>query len=163
LQYFLSHGVHVIRVRPSNHIGPRQEARYVAPAFARQIARIEAGLQPPVIQVGNLSAQRDFTDVRDIVRAYWLVLEQGEPGEVYNVGTGRALSVQAILDGLLALTPAQIRVEVDPARLRPADAPAQCGDPARLQACTDWAPQIPLEQTLADLLDYERARLAEIT
>jgi GDP-4-dehydro-6-deoxy-D-mannose reductase len=161
LQVYLSHELHVVRARPSNHIGPRQDERYVAPAFAGQIARIEAGLQPPVMRVGNLSARRDFTDVRDIVRAYRLMLEQGQPGEAYNVGTGRTVAVQAVLDGLLALTPARIRVEVDPALLRPAEAPAQCGDTSKLRAATGWTPQIPLEQTLGDLLAYERARLAE--
>jgi GDP-4-dehydro-6-deoxy-D-mannose reductase len=161
LQYYLSHSLHVVRARPSNHIGPRQDARYVAAAFARQIALIEAGQQEPVMRVGDLSAQRDFTDVRDIVWAYRLVLEQGQPGEAYNIGTGRALPVQALLDGLLALTPARIRIEVDPALLRPAEALAQCGDPGKLRAATGWTPQITLAQTLADLLDYERARLAE--
>lgn len=159
LQYHLSHGLHIVRVRPSNHLGPRQDNRFVAPAFAAQIAGIEAGLQPPVLKVGNLSARRDFTDARDIVRAYWLVLEQGQPGEVYNVGSGRALPVQAILDGLLALTTVKIRVEVDPHLLRPSDAPLERCDPAKLRACTGWEPNIPLEQTLRDLLDYERAKV----
>lgn len=161
LQYYLARGLHTVRVRPSNHLGPRQNERFVAPAFAQQIARIEAGLQPPVMRVGNLSAQRDFTDVRDIVRAYWIVLEHGDPGEVYNVGSGRAVPVQAILDGLLALTTADIRVEVDPALLRPSDSPAQVCDPGKLRARTGWEPRIALEQTLRDLLDYERARLTE--
>jgi GDP-4-dehydro-6-deoxy-D-mannose reductase len=161
LQYFLNPGLPVVRVRPSNHIGPRQNGRFVAPAFARQIALIEAGQQPPVVKVGNLSAQRDFTDVRDIVRAYWLALEHGQAGEAYNVGWGRLIPVQALLDGLLALAQVEIRVEVDPARLRPAEILVRCGDPAKLRARTGWAPQIPLEQTLRDLLDYERARLAQ--
>jgi GDP-4-dehydro-6-deoxy-D-mannose reductase len=161
LQYFLSHRLPVVRVRPSNHIGPRQNERFVAPAFARQLALIEAGRQPPVLRVGNLSAQRDFTDVRDVARAYWLALEKGEPGEAYNVGTGRVVPVQAILDGLLALTTAQVRVEVDPALLRPADTPIRRGDPAKLRAWTGWQAEIPLEQTFRDLLDYERSRVGE--
>jgi GDP-4-dehydro-6-deoxy-D-mannose reductase len=161
LQYFLSHHLHVVRVRPSNHIGPRQNERFVAPAFARQVARIEAGLQPPVLRVGNLSARRDFTDVRDVARAYWLALEQGEPGEAYNVGSGRAIPVQRILDGLLALTAADVRVEVDPALLRPSDTPIRCADPAKLRARTGWQAEIPLEKTLRDLLDYERSRVGE--
>ncbi len=160
LQYFLSHGLHTVRVRPSNHLGPRQSERFVAPAFARQIALIEADLQPPVMKVGNLSARRDFTDVRDIVRAYQLALEQGQPGEVYNVGSGRTVAVQALLDGLLDLTLANIRVEVDPALLRPTDAPEQRCDASKLRAETGWAPEIPLEHTLRDLLDYERSRVA---
>jgi len=160
LQYFLSHGLCTIRVRPSNHLGPRQNERFVGPAFARQIARVEAGLQAPAIKVGSLSARRDFTDVRDIVRAYWLALEHGEAGEVYNVGSGRAYPIQAILDGLLALTAAAIRVEVDPALLRPSDTLPAC-DSGKLRDRTGWEPQIPLEQTLRDLLEFERARLSE--
>ena len=161
LQYYLSHQLHVVRVRPSNHIGPRQNERFVAPAFARQIARIEAGLQPPVMRVGNLSARRDFTDVRDVVRAYQVALEEGDPGEAYNVGTGRATPVQEVLDGLLACTTAEVRVEIDSALLRPSDAMVRCGDPAKLRACTGWTAQIPLEQSLRDLLDYERSRVGE--
>ena len=161
LQYFLSHDLPVVRVRPSNHIGPRQNERFVAPSFARQIARIEAGRQPPVLRVGNLSARRDFTDVRDVARAYWLALEHGELGEAYNVGAGRAIPVQQILDGLLALTTADVHVEVDPGLLRPTDTPIRSGDPAKLRAHTGWQAEIPLEQTLRDLLDYERSRVGE--
>jgi GDP-4-dehydro-6-deoxy-D-mannose reductase len=160
-QYALNPGLDVVRARPSNHIGPRQNERFVAPAFARQVARIEAGRQPPVLKVGNLEARRDFTDARDIVRAYVLLLERAAPGEVYNVGTGRTVPVRALLDGLLAQTTARIRVEQDPALLRPAETPVHCGDPARLRECTGWAPEVSLAQTLRDLLDYERARLAE--
>ncbi len=162
-QYALNPGLDIVRARPSNHVGPRQNPRFVAPAFARQIAQIEAGLQPAVMKVGNLSARRDFTDVRDIVNAYVLLLEQGEKGEVYNVGTGHPVPVQALLDGLLAHTAARIRVEVDPALLRPSEMPVRCGDPARLKTRTGWAPRISLEQSLRDLLDYERALVAEMT
>jgi GDP-4-dehydro-6-deoxy-D-mannose reductase len=161
LQYAVSPGLDVVRARPANHIGPRQDRRFVAPAFASQIAEIEAGLREPVLKVGDLEARRDFTDVRDIVRAYVLLLEHGERGQAYNVGAGRPIPVRALLDGLLAQTRADIRVEVDPGLLRPAETALCFGDPARLRACTGWAPRIPLDQSLRDLLDYERARLAQ--
>jgi GDP-4-dehydro-6-deoxy-D-mannose reductase len=157
LQYYLSHRLPIVRVRPFNHIGPRQNHKFVAPAFAMQIAAIEAGLQPPVIRVGNLGTRRDFTDVRDMVRAYALALEYGDPGEVYNLGTGRSRSIRELLDTLLRLSRAEITVEIDPARLRPADVAEMVCDASRFCARTAWAPRIPFEQTLRDLLDYERA------
>lgn len=162
LQYFLSRGLPVIRTRPFNHIGPRQARKFVAPAFAAQIAAIEAGAQPPVLKVGNLSARRDFTDVRDVVCAYALLMAQGVPGDVYNIGSGRSHSIQEVLDGLLALSAAPITVEVDPARLRPADIPDVVCEAAKLQAHTGWAPQIPLTQSLRDLLDHERQALQAV-
>lgn len=158
--YFLSHHLPIIRVRPFNHIGPRQNARFVAADFASQIAAIERGLRPPVMRVGNLHAERDFTDVRDIVRAYILVLERGQPGEVYNIASGTARPVRAILDGLLACSAVSITVEVDPAKLRPSDTPRQQGDAGKLRAATGWEPAIPFEQSLKDLLNYERKRLS---
>lgn len=154
--YFLSHGLQIVRVRPFNHIGPRQSARFVAPDFARQIVAIERKERPPVMRVGNLRAERDFTDVRDVTRGYTAALERGQPGEVYNVASGVARPVQAVLNGLLAHTSVDIRVEVDPARLRPSDTPRQQGDASKLHAATGWQPLIPFEQSLKDLLDYER-------
>jgi GDP-4-dehydro-6-deoxy-D-mannose reductase len=159
LQYHFSHGLYTIRVRPFNHIGPRQREQFVVPSFAKQIAEIEAGLRPPVIRVGNLSAQRDFTDVRDIVRAYWLVLRHGEPGQVYNVGSGRAYSAQEILDSLLSLTNVRIEVQVDPARLRPSDVPLTLCDAGKLRAACGWQPIVPLEQTLRDVLEEWRRKV----
>jgi GDP-4-dehydro-6-deoxy-D-mannose reductase len=159
LQYYLSHDLPVVRVRPFNHIGPRQNKNFVAPAFATQIAAIEAGVQPPVLRAGNLDSRRDFTDVRDVVRAYALALEQGEPGEVYNIGSGRARSIRDLLDALRRLSGAAIEVEFDPARLRPSDVPELVCDASRFRARTGWEPRIPFEQSLRDLLDYERARL----
>jgi GDP-4-dehydro-6-deoxy-D-mannose reductase len=161
LQYFLTSELPVIRVRPFNHIGPRQNSKFVAPAFASQIAAIEAGLQPPVLRVGNLQARRDFSDVRDVVRAYALVLEQGEPGEVYNIGTGVSRGIRELLDTLLKMARVAIDVGVETSRLRPVDLPDLVCDSGRLRQRTGWQPEIPFEQTLSDLLDYERARLAQ--
>ncbi len=162
LQYHLSHGLEVVRVRPFNHIGPRQNRKFVAPAFAAQIAAIEAGRQPPVLRVGNLDARRDFTDVRDVVRAYTLALEHGEPGEVYNIGSGQSHRIRELLDCLLSLSPAAITVETDPDRLRPSDVPEMRCDASKFRARTGWEPLIPFEQSLKDLLDYERALLAKV-
>ncbi len=159
LQYFLAHQLRTIRLRPFNHTGPRQEAEYVLPAFARQVARIEAGLQPPVLCVGNLGARRDFTDVRDMVRAYHAAALHGVPGEVYNIGSGQAVAIQSLLDQLLALSRVAITVEPDPARMRPADVPLICCDPRRFQDCTGWRPLIPIEQTVCDTLDDWRTRV----
>jgi GDP-4-dehydro-6-deoxy-D-mannose reductase len=160
LQYHLSHGLPIVRVRPFNHIGPRQNHRFVAPAFASQIAAIEAGQQPPVLQVGNLSARRDFTDVRDMARAYALAVESGAAGQVYNVGSGRSWSVQELLAVLLSFATVSIRVELDPARLRPIDVPDLVAQARKFKQRTGWEPQISFEQSLRDLLDYERVWLA---
>ena len=159
LQYFLSRGLPVIRVRPFNHIGPRQTRRFVAPAFASQIAAIEVGKQPPVMKVGNLSASRDFTDVRDVVRAYVLALEHGEPGEVYNIGSGASHSIRSLLDRLLSLSTVNISIETDTTRLRPADVPDVVCDASRLRAATGWQPRVTFDQSLSDLLDYERTQV----
>lgn len=160
-QYWAAHGLRTIRIRPFNHTGPGQDDGYAPPAFARQIARIEKGLQPPVVQVGNLSARRDFTDVRDVVRGYRLAVERGEPGQVYNLGAGRATSIQEILDGLLRHSQADIAVEIDPERMRPVDTPLIVCDARRLRERTGWQPVIPLAQTLSDLLDDWRQREGE--
>ena len=160
-QYFAAHKLRTIRMRPFNHSGPRQEDRYAVTGFARQIARIEAGLQPPVVKVGNLQAQRDFTDVRDIARAYRVAAEQGEPGAVYNLGSGRPVAIQTILDLLLGMSQAQIEVQTDPERMRPADVPLIACDATRFQQRTGWEPRIPLEQMLRDILDDWRKRVAQ--
>jgi len=159
LQYHLSHGLPIIRVRPFNHIGPRQDERFVAPAFAKQIAEIEAGLRPPVVKVGNLEAERDFTDVRDVVRAYWLILEEGEPGEVYNIGSGVPHSIQELLDTLLSLSEVEIAVEQDPTRMRPSDVPISYCDYSKLWECTGWEPTISFEESLRDVLNYWREKV----
>lgn len=151
-QYHLSHQLDLIRVRPFTHIGPRQNERFVTAAFARQIARIELGLQAPVVQVGNLSARRDFTDVRDMVRAYALVAERGAAGAVYNIGSGHAVMVRDLLDTLLAASQVPVEVRLNPALMRPIDIPLVVCDYQCLHAQTGWEPQIALTQTLHDIL-----------
>jgi GDP-4-dehydro-6-deoxy-D-mannose reductase len=158
LQYYLSYDVPVIRVRPFNHIGPGQNSRFVAAAFASQIADIEAGRQEPVLRVGNLTAQRDFTDVRDVVAAYEKVIAHGQPGEVYNIGSGQAHSIQELLDILLHHSDAPITVREDPSRLRPVDIPLVVCDAGRLRKATGWQPTYRFEQTLTDILDEWRTR-----
>ncbi len=158
-QYFRSYGTKAIRTRGFNHTGPRRGEVFVTSNFARQLAAIEAGRREPVIKVGNLSAVRDFTDVRDMVRAYWLAVERGAPGEVYNIASGQGITIRELLDRLLAICEAEVRVEVDPERLRPSDVEVLIGDASKFRAATGWEPRIPLEQTLRDLLAYWRSRL----
>ncbi len=159
LQYWHNYALPIMRARSFNHIGPGQSEDFVASAFARQIAEIEAGRKAPLIRVGNLEAVRDFTDVRDVVRAYWLVVTGGQAGEVYNVGSGTGRSVRWLLDTLLSMTPVQIAIETDPARLRPSDVPCSVCDNQRLVNATGWQPQIPLEQTLQEILNHWRAEI----
>jgi GDP-4-dehydro-6-deoxy-D-mannose reductase len=128
--------------------------------MARQIALIERGAQEPVIKVGNLDAARDLTDVRDTVRAYAMLMEHGQPGTLYNVASGIAHPTRAVLDTLLGHARVPVRVEVDPARLRPIDIPVLVGNPTRLREATAWIPRIPFEQMLADLLEYWRGTVA---
>lgn len=154
LQYYLSYGLPVVRVRPFNHTGPGQSERFVVPAFAAQVARILAGLQEPVVRVGNLDAVRDFTDVRDVVRAYHLAVTQGEPGEVYNIASGQPWTIGRILDVLVALAGVVIRIERDPARYRPLDVPVSYGSAEKFRQRTGWQPQIRFEETLRDILLY---------
>jgi GDP-4-dehydro-6-deoxy-D-mannose reductase len=145
--------------RPFNHAGPGQSPAYATSAFAQQIAEIEAGRREAVLRVGNLDAQRDITDVRDTVRAYHALLERGAVRRPYNVCSGKTYSMRALLDVLLSLARVRVRVETDPARLRPSDTPVVHGSHARLTAETGWQPQIPIDQTLSDLLDHWRARV----
>lgn len=156
LQYQLSYDMATIRVRPFNHIGPRQAPIFVVASFASQIAAIEAGKQKPVLMVGNLDAKRDFTDVRDMVRAYQLLIEKGEKGEVYNVGSGISYRIKDILGMLISFSSTKIEVRVDPAKLRPSDAPDIYSDNTKIKNITDWMPTIPLEQTLRETLEYWR-------
>ena len=156
LQAFLADGLDVVRVRPFGHTGPGQSDQFVVPALASRIARAEVeGVEE--IPVGSLTAVRDLSDVRDVVRAYRLLAEHGEAGEVYNVCSGHGVSIQAIADQLLAHSTAPIRLVTDPALVRPIDAPRMVGDNTRLRAATGWAPEYTLEQTLADVLEAARA------
>jgi GDP-4-dehydro-6-deoxy-D-mannose reductase len=151
-------GQFVLLTRSFNHVGPGQDASFAASGFARQIARIEAGLAEPVIEVGNLDARRDLTDVRDTVRAYRLILERAKTGAVYNVCTGRAYAIRAVLDTLVSLSRVKVEIRSDPARYRPQDQDLLLGDPGRLERDLGWRPEIPLEQSLSDVLEYWRAR-----
>jgi GDP-4-dehydro-6-deoxy-D-mannose reductase len=161
LQYWHSHHLPTIRTRSFNHIGPGQSDDFAASAFARQIAELEAGLRDPAVAVGNLETQRDFTDVRDVVRAYWLVAKRGEPGQAYNVGSGRSRPVRWLLETLLELTPIRVEVVVDPARLRPSDVPISVCDNRRLVAATGWQPRVDLRDSLRDLLDSWREQVRQ--
>jgi GDP-4-dehydro-6-deoxy-D-mannose reductase len=160
LLYGPAGGLRVVLTRTFHHTGPGRGEAFAESSFARQIAEIEAGRRPPVLKVGNLEAVRDFADVRDVVRAYWMLLEKGEGGVAYNVCSGRGRRIRDLLDVLLAASGARLEVRVDPERLRPSDVPAQVGDPSRLRGATGWEPRIPLERTLRDLLDDWRARIA---
>jgi len=161
LQYHLSHHLYTVRVRPFNHIGPRQRLGFVAPDFAKQIAEAEAGLQEPVIKVGNLEPRRDFSDVRDVVRGYHAALTKGEPGEVYNLGSEQAHSIGELLDILLSMASVPLQVTQDPACLRPAEVPVMVSDCSRLRARTGWRTTIPFEKSLQDVLDYWRERVGK--
>ena len=159
LQYFLSYGIYTVRVRPFNHIGPGQRPGFVVPDLAQQVAEAEAGRREPVIHVGNVNVSRDFSDVRDVVRAYYLVLTRGQAGEVYNVGSGQAHSVRSILEGLLRLSRIPLTYREDVNRVRAVDVPHMRADCSRLRAATGWEPRISLQQSLQDILDYWRARV----
>jgi GDP-4-dehydro-6-deoxy-D-mannose reductase len=158
-QYYQSYKMPIVRTRGFNHSGPRRGDVFVESNFAKQIAAIELGLQPPVILVGNLTARRDFTDVRDMVRGYWLALEKGKHGEVYNIASGKDYTIRQILDLLLEYSTVKVKIETDPDRLRPSDVPILLGDSAKFRRATGWAPTIPFEKTLEDLLNYWRAEL----
>lgn len=154
--YAQAYHMPVVLVRPFNHIGPGQRPGFVVADFCKQIAEAEAGFREPVMRVGNLSACRDFTDVRDVVCAYRLLAERGRPGETYNVGSGRATPIRELLRLLLSMAQKEIQVESDPAKFRPVDIPVMEADIHKLQADTGWEPQIPLEQTLRETLDFWR-------
>jgi GDP-4-dehydro-6-deoxy-D-mannose reductase len=155
-QYFLSHGIPVVCTRTFHHTGPGRGEMFAESSFARQIAEIEAGRRPAVLSVGNLDAVRDFTDVRDVVRAYWLLLEKGRAGDTYNVCSGQGVAIGDVLHELLNVAGVAVDIRRDPERMRPADVPALIGDPRRLRKATGWTPVLPLRRTLADLLGYWR-------
>lgn len=158
LQYFYAYQLPIIRVRPFNHLGPRLSPMFSVSRFAKTIAEIEKGKMEPVLHVGNMSSKRDFTDVRDIIRAYVLAEEKGKPGDVYNVGTGKSYSMQEVLDKLLSLATVKIAVETDQSLFRPSDIPELRCDASKLMKQTGWKPEITLEQSLQDTLDYWRKK-----
>jgi GDP-4-dehydro-6-deoxy-D-mannose reductase len=158
-QYFAQHGLPVVRVRPFNHTGPGHDARFVVPSFARQLAEVEAGVHEPVLRVGNLDAERDFTDVRDMVRAYRLALVLGAPGEVYNLGSGRSVRIADTVEALCGLCRVPVEVRVEPSLFRPADIPRQQADTRKFTSLTGWQPCIPWHTTLVDTLEYWREKV----
>jgi len=162
LQYFLSYGLKTVRTRMFTHTGPRRGDFFAESAFAKQIAEIEAGTRPNPVKVGNIESVRTFADVRDAVHAYWLLLEKCPAGEVYNIGGNRTMTVGNMLDLLKGMTTCEIEHAVDPSLLRPSDVTLQIPDISKFQKVTGWEPKIPLEQTLKDLLDYQRVRVKNI-
>lgn len=159
--YWARYGLPVVEARPFNHIGPRQARGFVVPDFAAQLAAIRLGQQPPVMRVGNLSPQRDFTDVRDVAAAYLRLAEAGRPGEAYLICSGQPVSVRYLLDTLIELAGVAVDVQTDTARLNPSDTPCLYGSNAKIAADTGWQPAIPLRQSLADALDDWEGRLKE--
>ncbi|MDD5448453.1 MAG: GDP-mannose 4,6-dehydratase [Actinomycetota bacterium] len=156
LMYYRAFGWRVVITRGFNQAGPGQSPDFAISSFARQIAMTEQGITKPVIKVGNLDAKRDFTDVRDTVRAYRLIMEKASPGSIYNVCSGHAWAMSEILEKLLSMSEASIVVRKDPSRQRPSDIPVVLGDNSRLREELGWKPEIPIEKTLADTLDYWR-------
>jgi GDP-4-dehydro-6-deoxy-D-mannose reductase len=158
-QYHMSYGTHAVRTRGFNHTGPRRGDVFVTSNFAKQIAEIEKGVKEPVIHVGNLDAVRDFTDVRDMVRGYWLALEKADAGDVYNICSDTGVTIREMLDILLSMSDIKIETEQEASRMRPSDVEVLLGDSSKFRAKTGWKPEIPFEQTMKDLLDYWRARV----
>ncbi len=156
LQYFLSYGIKAVRVRPFNHIGPRQSPNFVVAAFAKKIVEIEKGKRENILTVGNLDAKRDFTDVRDMVKAYALAMEKGKDGDVYNLGSGVSYKIKDVLDKMLSLSSVDIKVETDRSLLRPIDNPDLVCNPNKFKKLTGWKTEISLEKTVKDTLDYWR-------
>jgi GDP-4-dehydro-6-deoxy-D-mannose reductase len=158
-QYHQSYDMFIVRTRGFNHTGPRRGDVFVVSNFSKQIAEAEAGKRDPVIHVGNLEAKRDFTDVRDTVRAYWLSLEKGEPGEVYNIASNSTHTIQSMLDKLIEMSTIDIKIKQDPERMRPSDVMILYGDNSKFKKQTGWEPKIPFEKTLEDTLNYWRERV----
>lgn len=155
--YARAYDMELMMVRAFNHIGPGQAPMFVVSDFCKQVAEIEKGLREPVMMVGNLTAKRDFTDVRDVVKAYVKLIEFGQSGETYNVGNGNAQAIQDILNLIVSMSDKKIDVRTDPNKIRPVDVPIIEADITKLNQLTGWRPQIPLEQTIRETLDYWRA------
>lgn len=156
LTYFLSYKLKIIRIRPFNHIGPRQSDHFVVSSFAKQIAEIEKKKREPLLRVGNLEAKRDFTDVRDMVRAYVFAVRKGKDGEVYNIGSGRSYKISDILGKLVSQSSVKIKIEQENALFRPTDNPELLCDARKFVNLTNWKPEIPINTTLKNTLDYWR-------
>lgn len=154
--YAQAYGLNIISVRAFNHIGPKQSEAFVVSNFCQQVARIEKGLQPPVLDVGNLSAKRDFTDVRDIVKGYVQLINQGLSGQVYNIGQGKAYTIDYILSRILSFSPTKVEIQVNPEKLRPVDVPLIVADIQKINLNTGWKPEIELDTSLLDTLNYWR-------
>jgi GDP-4-dehydro-6-deoxy-D-mannose reductase len=157
LRALIEDGIDVIVARAFNHTGPRQNPAFAAAGMARQIARIERGLMPPLMRVGNLEAQRDLTDVRDTVRAYALLMDRGTPGAIYNVASGVGRPIRSILEALVSRSRVPVEITTDPALFRPNDTPIVIGDASRLRVTTGWTPAIGFDRMIDDLLDYWRS------
>lgn len=157
--YFKNYHLNIIRVRPFNHIGPRQSPEFVCSNFAKQIVEIEKGLKESIIKVGNLEAKRDFTDVRDMVRAYWLALQKGDLGEIYNICSEKAISIKELLNAFLDMSKKGIEISQDPKKFRSSDAPLLLGDSIKFRRRMCWKSEIPLDKTLKDILEYWRCVL----
>lgn len=157
--YAQAYDMEIMMVRAFNHIGPTQAPMFVVADFCRQVAEIEKGLREPVMYVGNLQARRDFTDVRDVVRAYAMLIEKGEAGETYNVGSGNAIAIEEILELIISMTASQISIEIDPNKIRPVDVPIIEADTEKLRNLTGWRPKITMEQTIKETLSYWRERV----
>ncbi len=158
-QYYESYGVKIIRTRGFNHTGPRRGDVFAESTFAKQIAEIEKGISKPVVYVGNLEAKRDYTDVRDMVRAYYLSVQKCQPGEVYNISSGNAWRIRDVLDMLLSMSSVKIKVVPDKDRMRPSDVEVLIGDASKFRKITGWKPEIPFQKTLEDLLNYWRKKV----
>ena len=157
--YSKAYDLELMMVRAFNHIGPGQAPLFVVSDFCKQVVEIEKGLREPVMMVGNLAAKRDFTDVRDVVKAYVKLVQAGVPGETYNVGSGNAKEIREILDMIISMSDKEIKVEIDPNKIRPVDVPIIEADITKINEITGWTPEIPLEQTIRETLDYWRACL----
>lgn len=158
-QYYKSYGLKIIRTRAFNHTGPRRGEVFVSSNFARQVVEIEKKKKEPVIYVGNLDAVRDFVDVRDVVRGYFLSLKKGTPGEVYNIASGKGIKIKELLNKLIEFAHLNLKIVQDPARMRPSDVELLIGSYEKFKSATGWVPEIPLEKTLKDLLDYWRLKI----
>lgn len=157
--YSKAYDLELMMVRAFNHIGPGQAPMFVVSDFCKQVAEIEKGLREPVMKVGNLAAKRDFTDVRDVVKAYVKLIQAGEAGETYNVGSGNAKAIREILDLIVSMSDSEVKVEIDPNKIRPVDVPIIEADITKIHELTGWKPEITLEQTIRETLDYWRANV----